>query len=186
MAFATTEIGRELKGMHVESRGTTNNFNEKGINMETKTALHGDTMEKLQLLVRINIDSEKGLKEASHAVQDKLVATMFVELGRERANNALELQKYIEWNGEKALEKGSYLASLHRAWLGVRNLVNGGDSHAILSEAERGEDAIKLAYEDALIATAGSAMNDVLTRQYAIVKAGHDRVRAMRDQFAVH
>ena len=153
--------------------------------METKTDLHRDTMEKLQRLIRINIDSEKGLEEASHAVQDNLVATMFVELGRDRANNAIELRKYIEWNGEKAIDKGSYVASLHRAWLGVRSVVSGGDSHAILCEAERGEDAIKHAYEDALIATAGSAMNDVLTRQYAIVKAGHDRVREMRDQFAV-
>ena len=154
--------------------------------METKTALHGDTMAKLQLLVRINIDSEKGLEEASHAVQDNLVATMFVELGRDRANNAIELRKYIEWNGEKAIDKGSCAASLHRAWLGVCSVVNGSDSHAILCEVERGEDAIKAAYEDALVATAGSAMNDVLTRQYSIVKAGHDRVREMRDQLAVH
>jgi len=40
--------------------------------METKTALRGDTMEKLQVLVRINIDSEKGLKEASHACEINL------------------------------------------------------------------------------------------------------------------
>ena len=29
--------------------------------------------------------------------------------------------------------------------------------------------------------TAGSAVNDVLTQQYAKVKAGHDRVRDLRD-----
>lgn len=154
--------------------------------METKTDLHADTMEKLQLLIRINIDSEKGLGEASHGVEDKLVATMFVELGRERANNAHELQKYIEWNGERASDEGSYVAAFHRAWSAMRSVISGGSAHAILCEAERGEDAIKHAYEDALIATAGSAMNDVLIRQYASVKAGHDRVREMRDQFAIH
>ena len=154
--------------------------------METKTELHRDTLEKLKLLVRINIDSEKGLEEACHGVDDNLVATLFVELGRERAKNAHELQTYIEWNGAKASEDGSYIAALHRAWLGLRSVISGGGAHAILCEVERGEDAIKHAYEDALIATAGSAMNDVLTRQYAIVKAGHDRVCEMRNQFAVH
>jgi uncharacterized protein (TIGR02284 family) len=54
----------------------------------------------------------------------------------------------------------------------------------VLVEAERGEDQIKRAYEDALVRTAGSAMNDVLTRQYARVKSGHDRIRDLRDHFA--
>ena len=152
--------------------------------METKTNLSSDTLARLQQLIRINIDSEKGFAEASHEIEDKLIATMFVELGRQRANNALELQKYVEWNGDSPVIEGAYVAALHRAWLGVRSVLSGGDAHSILSEAERGEDSIKHAYEDALIATAGSAMNDVLTRQYAIVKAGHDRVRDMRDQVA--
>ena len=153
--------------------------------METKTNLSSDTLTWLKQLIQINIDSEKGFEEASHKIEDKQIATMFVELGRQRANNALELQKFVEWNRDSAVTEGSYLAALHRAWLGVRGMVSGGDSHSILSEAERGEDAIKQAYEEALVATAGSAMNDVLTRQYAIVKAGHDRVRDMRDQLAV-
>ncbi|TWT39087.1 PA2169 family four-helix-bundle protein [Blastopirellula retiformator] len=57
------------------------------------------------------------------------------------------------------------------------------DCYAILAEAEAGEDHIKHAYEDALKETAGSAMNDVLQKQYAQVKQGHDRIRDMRDAF---
>jgi hypothetical protein len=87
----------------------------------------------------------------------------------------------MAWNGEEAVEDGSFLAAFHRAWISLRELLSGGSSYAILSEAERGEDAIKKAYEDVLIATAGNAVNDVLTRQYATVKAGHDRVREMRN-----
>ena len=62
--------------------------------------------------------------------------------------------------------------------------MNGGDPYVILIEAERGEDHIKEAYEEVLKETAGSAMNDVLTDQYAAVKAGHDKVRDLRDSFA--
>ena len=149
--------------------------------METKTDLNSVTMKKLQQLIQINLDSEIGLREASHEIKNKSIATMFIELGRQRRNNAVELEKLMSWNGEEASEEGSYLASLHRAWLSLRGLLSGGNTHAILCEAEKGEDVIKKAYEEVLIETAGSAVNDVLTRQYAIVKAGHDRVRDLRD-----
>jgi len=154
--------------------------------IETKTDLNSVTLEKIQELVQINLDSEKGFNEASHKIDDKGIATMFVELGRQRRDNALELEKIMTWNGETPVEDGSYLASFHRAWLSLRGLLSGGSTYSILSEAVRGEDAIKKAYEDVLIATAGSAVNDVLTRQYAVVKAGHDRVRRMRDNHQVN
>lgn len=149
--------------------------------METKTDLNSITLKKIQELIQINLDSEKGFNEASHKIDNKSIATMFVELGRQRRDNALELEKIMTWNGRTPVEDGSYLASFHRAWLSLRGMLSGGNVHAILSEAERGEDAIKKAYEEVLIETAGSAVNDVLTRQYAIVKAGHDRVRDMRE-----
>ena len=153
--------------------------------LETKTDLNKKTVEKLQDLIRINLDSENGFSEAANDIDDNMIARMFTELGRQRASNAKELQNYVSWNGETPVVEGSFIASLHRAWLGMRNVISGGDAHAILSEAERGEDAIKHAYEEALVTTAGSPINDVLTRQYASIKAGHDRVRSLRDQLAV-
>jgi len=149
--------------------------------METKTDLNSVTLKKLQQLIQINLDSEKGFNEVAHDVENKSIATAFVELGSQRRKNALELKELMTWNGEVPAEDGSYLAAFHRAWISLRELLSGGSTYAILSEAERGEDAIKKAYEDVLVSTAGSAVNDVLTRQYAIVKAGHDRVRGMRD-----
>lgn len=62
--------------------------------------------------------------------------------------------------------------------------ISGGDSHAILSEAERGEDAIKGAYEDAMPSVTANIVHDVLSRQYLRVKADHDRIKSMRDKFA--
>lgn len=65
----------------------------------------------------------------------------------------------------------------------MRSKLNSGDAYVILIEAERGEDHIKDAYEDVLKETAGSAMNDLLQSQYAKVKAGHDKVRDLRDAY---
>ena len=149
--------------------------------IETKTDLNSVTLKKLQQLVQINLDSEKGFNEVSQDIKDKTIASAFTELGNQRRKNAIELKELMTENGEVPVEDGSYLAAFHRAWISLRGLLSGGSSHAILSEAERGEDAIKKAYEEVLVATSGSAVNDVLTRQYAIVKVGHDRVRDLRD-----
>ena len=93
-----------------------------------------------------------------------------------------ELSAFVETNGEEARREGSYAAAVHRVWMNIRELLANNDDHAILSEAERGEDQIKSAYETALRNTAGSAVNDVLTRHYAQVKAAHDRVKLLRDE----
>lgn len=153
---------------------------------ETKTNLSDQTISKLQQLIRINIDSEQGFDEAATQIADSRIADLFTELSGQRSQYATELQDYVQWNGETPRDKGSYAAAFHRTWLDIRSMLSGGDSHAVLSEAERGEDQIKKAYEDALLETAGSAMNDVLTRQYASIKKGHDRVRDLRDSFATH
>tara|TARA_R110002072_G_scaffold14013_1_gene58386 strand:+ start:14458 stop:14760 length:303 start_codon:yes stop_codon:yes gene_type:complete len=96
---------------------------------------------------------------------------------------AAELQQYVEFNGKEAEDDGSVAAKTHRIWINIRGKLNGGDATVILIEAERGEDHIKDAYEDVLKDTAGSAMNDVLTAQYAKVKAGHDKIRDLRDAY---
>lgn len=152
--------------------------------METKHHLREETIEKVQDLIQINIDSQKGFAEAADKVKDKQIASLFRQLGGERQTNTAELQKIVNFNGEEPQDDGSFKATVHRAWIDVRAALNGGDASVILNEAERGEDAIKELYEEVLKETAGSAVNDVLTRQYAKVKAGHDKVRDLRNAFA--
>ncbi len=153
------------------------------MSLETKTDLNETTIDKLQKLIRANIDSYNGFHESAEEIDDTKLATLFKELGDQRSAMAGELQKYVEFNGEEAEDDGTVAAKTHRIWINIRSKLSGGDPHVILIEAERGEDHIKAAYEDVLKETAGSAMNDVLTEQYAAVKAGHDKVRSLRDTY---
>lgn len=152
------------------------------MSLETKTNLNDSTIDGLQKLIRYNIDSFDGFTEAADEVNNKRVSTLFRELATERSNFANELQDHVTWNGDEAVDDGSTMAAVHRTWIQVRSALNGGDAYPILCEAERGEDYIKSAYEDVLKETAGSAVNDVLNRQYRVVKSAHDRVRDLRDQ----
>lgn len=149
--------------------------------METKLDLEKKTIEKLQDLIRINIDSFKGFKSAAETVDDGGLRQIFSEYAAQRRQNAAELRSYVEMNDEEAENSGSIKGDFHRWWLSARGALNSGDKKVVLIEAERGEDAIKERYEDVLKETAGSAVNDVLLRQYEKVKKGHDRIRDLRD-----
>lgn len=153
------------------------------MSLETKSNLREETVEGLQKLIRYNIDSFDGYREAAEEVEDTRLKTLFASIAQERSELASELQNFVEWNGTDAEDDGSVMAAVHRVWIDVRSLFSGGDSYAILAEAERGEDQIKEGYEEVLKETAGSAMNDVLQAQYARIKKQHDQIRDLRDAF---
>ncbi|PHQ31536.1 PA2169 family four-helix-bundle protein [Rhodopirellula bahusiensis] len=153
------------------------------MSIETKIDLNETTIAKLQKLIRANIDSYNGFHESAEELKDERLSALFKNIGDERSAMASELQQYVEFNGKDAEDDGSVAAKTHRIWINIRGKLNGGDATVILIEAERGEDHIKEAYEDVLKDTAGSAMNDVLTAQYAKVKAGHDKIRDLRDAY---
>lgn len=151
--------------------------------LETKLNLSDETLAAVQDLIQINIDSRDGFRHAASSIDDVSVSSLFEFLADQRDQQADELASYVLVNGERPRREGSYLATMHRTWIDIREMLIKNDTTAVLEEAERGEDAIKAAYEDALRNTTGSAMRDVLTEQYAQVKQAHDRVRDLRDQY---
>ena len=153
------------------------------------TAVHSlseDTIERLQDLIRINIDSAKGFREAADTLDDDHVRlrSQFHQLAETRKRFADDLQSMVRSSNEEPADDGTLKGAAHRWWLNLRGLFEGGDAHAILAEAERGEDEIKELYETTLKETADSPAHQVLQSQYRAVKEGHDWVRDLRDAFA--
>lgn len=136
----------------------------------------------LQDLIQINIDSRDGFKDAADQLKDKHsnLESLFRTLSGERSAQARELQALVAANSERPTQDGSMSAAAHRAWMDLRSALGGGE-HAILSEAERGEDHIKAKYEEAMKDLAGCGCCETLRRQYASVKTSHDKVRDLRD-----
>jgi uncharacterized protein (TIGR02284 family) len=152
--------------------------------MKTKDSLTSETIGHLNDLLQLNVDSENGFNEAAEQLKEKSIVGLFIQLANQRKQNAIELQSCVSSQGEEPANEGSFVAALHRAWLQVRSLLSGGDTHAILSEAERGEDAIKGAYEEAIRVIKNGEVYSMISRQYSQVKAGHDKVKLLRDTFA--
>lgn len=149
--------------------------------VETKTTLCDETISCIQDLISVNLDSEKGFREAAeHCGDSPVVKALFTELATQRGAQAIDLKTLVGMNGEESEDSGSVAGAAHRWLLDIRGKLAGG-APVMLIEAERGEDYIKGKYEEALKKNAGSAVTDVLNRQYVAVKAGHDRVRDLRD-----
>lgn len=151
--------------------------------METKTKLTDESIESIQDLISVNIDSRDGFNEAAEHVEDANVSQLFREIAEERNQQVSELRTLVHLNDRESENAGSMAAAAHRAWMDLRATFGAGTKE-MLDEAERGEDHIKAQYEEALKECAGSAVTDVLNRQYAVVKKAHDRVRDLRDSFA--
>lgn len=147
---------------------------------ETKLSLTNDTIDVLNDLVQVNIDSRDGFRHAAGEIKEVAVSSMFMQMADERDHQAQELKSLVAMNGETPQKDGSFAASAHRTWMDLRTALGGG-LQAVLDEAERGEDHIKAKYEDAMKKNAGNAASDILHRQFTAVKASHDRVRDMRD-----
>jgi uncharacterized protein (TIGR02284 family) len=66
----------------------------------------------------------------------------------------------------------------------VKSAVTSRDRHAILAEAERGEDAAVSAYKDAMEKDLPAPVKGLIARQASEVKAAHDKIRNLRDATA--
>jgi len=141
------------------------------------------TAKALQELIRLNVDSAEGFFAAAGMIDDVRIAELFREYAAQRTSNAEELKASVAFNGEEPADSGTTRGTLHRWWLELRSTVAGGSAAQVLTEAERGEDSIKHAYEHVLKEVAGSPIADLLMTQYRGVKAAHDHVRDLRDAY---
>ena len=112
--------------------------------------MNDETVEQLQDLIRINIDSCKGFEQAAETIESPSIANLFGQMAKDRRHHAEQLRRLVELTDEEAEDCGSIKGTVHRWWLTARGTLNGGDDHVVLIEAERGEDAIVKCYENAL------------------------------------
>src|SRR5262245_54686053 len=158
--------------LHGCSRGGTRVTNDKAISV-------------LNNLIETVTDGEKGFKTAAEGVKSSAIKTTFLDYSRERNQMASELQAEVRRLGGDPDKSGSMSGSLHRGWLDLKAALSGHDDHAILSEAERGEDVAKTAYENALKEILPTSAQTLVQQQAVKIRRAHDEVRAMRDGQAV-
>lgn len=142
------------------------------------------TTSVLNDLTEINNDRVAGFEKAIADIKDENVdlKAIFQRYSAQSHKFSQELTAIVAGYGEEAETGKSVTGTLHRAWIDVKSLFGGSDRASILSEAERGEDAIKAAYKQALESGELSAEAlETVNRQAQDIKAAHDAIKALRD-----
>jgi uncharacterized protein (TIGR02284 family) len=141
--------------------------------------MHDEAIKILNRLIEITKDGEDGFKAAAEGLQDPQVKSLFREYSRQRGDMTRQLQAEVARLGGDAETAGSWTGSVHRGWINIMSAVTGKDDGNIVAEAERGEDAAKLAYEEALREPLPPPTRSLVQQQSAAVHAVHDRVRTL-------
>jgi uncharacterized protein (TIGR02284 family) len=134
-------------------------------------------------LIQLNNDRVAGFEKALADIDDENIdlKQLFQTYAQQSRKNGQELAAII---GDVAdVETGTSIeGTLHRVWIDVKSIFGGSDREGILSEAERGEDAIKKAYHDAI--QSGALPLDIsekVNHQAREIYSAHDRIKALRD-----
>ena len=136
----------------------------------------------LNNLIETCKDGELGFKTAAEGLKSADIKAKFVEYSRQRGEMARVLQAEVRRLGGNPEKAGSVSGSLHRGWFDIKSVVTGKDDHAIVAEAERGEDVAKSVYEDAMKEALPANIMTLVRQQSAQVKQAHDLVRDLRDR----
>ena len=135
-------------------------------------------------LIEINNDRTAGFEKAIADIKDPNMdlKNIFQEYAQQSRQFSQELTSLVNSEGGDAETGTSASGSLHRAWIDVKSLFGASDREGILNEAERGEDAIKKAYSDALRdGELSSSAQSTISAQATQINAAHDRIKALRD-----
>jgi uncharacterized protein (TIGR02284 family) len=129
-------------------------------------------------------DGEEGFRTSADKLQEPALRAQFHSFASQRASFAASLQGEVSRIGGEPETTGSTAGSLHRGWIDLKSSVMGNSDHAILEEAERGEDSAVKAYRDALSKDLPEDIRSVIASQYKDVLATHNTVKALRDGVA--
>lgn len=135
-------------------------------------------------LIEINNDRVAGFEKAISDIKDENVdlKEVFLRYAEQSRRFSQELSAEVGRLGSDVETDTSVAGTLHRAWIDIKSLFSGGSRESILDEAERGEDAIKAAYQKALESNELSpGIRELVSRQSREVNEGHDTIKALRD-----
>ena len=138
--------------------------------------------EVIDSLIETLKDGQEGFKQAAEGVNDPKLKSLFLDYSQQRSRFAAALQSEARRQGENEPETSSSAAgALHRGWINLKSAITGGDEHTILAECERGEDSAVEEYKKALENGLSPAAQELVSRQFAEIKAAHDRIKSLRD-----
>ena len=148
---------------------------------ETKLT-NKEVEETLRDVIQSLIDGQEGFQKIGEHLKDTTLKRYFMAESLKRASFRGELENLLHQGGvHDVKESGTVSGAVHRTWGDLKAHLGGSD-HTLLETAERGEDAAKKAYKDALEKELPLPVHQLLSTQYAHIQTSHDYVKTARDR----
>ncbi|HEX2608110.1 MAG TPA: PA2169 family four-helix-bundle protein [Flavisolibacter sp.] len=136
-------------------------------------------------LVRINHDRVVGYEKAIDELKDEDadLRTLFNRYISESRQYGQELSQEVTRLGGDVADGTTNSGKIYRVWMDLKAAITGKDRQTILNNCEFGEDAAQKAYDTALNSDTElePSLRDLVVRQKAALKVGHDEVKRLRD-----
>jgi len=136
-------------------------------------------------LIRINHDRVVGYEKAIDELKDgdNDLKVLFQRYITESRQYAQELTTEVQRLGGDPADGTTNSGKIYRVWMDLKAAISGKDRQTILNNCEFGEDAAQKAYDTALNADVElePSLRELLVRQKASLRAGHDEVKRLRD-----
>ncbi|MBD0294719.1 MAG: PA2169 family four-helix-bundle protein [Flavisolibacter sp.] len=136
-------------------------------------------------LIRINHDRVVGYEKAIEELKDEDadLRTLFHRYIQESRQFTDELNHEVKRLGGDPADGTTNSGKIYRVWMDLKAIVTGKGRKAILDNCEFGEDAAQKAYDMALNTDEDleAPLRDLIVRQKAQLKVGHDEVKRLRD-----
>lgn len=140
-------------------------------------------------LLRINSDRIEGYEKAANEIKDIAdsdLKSLFYMMAEESRRYRTTLTEAVTRLGGEPATATSAAGDIYRVWMDVKAAFSGDDALAALQSCEFGEDNALKAYRNALQKdiTWPIGTREILEAQYASLKASHDKIRRLRDEYS--
>ena len=141
------------------------------------------TITGLNNLIQINNDRIQGYITAAKETEDADLKNVFSEMMQTSQECRKELSTEVSKLGGTPVEGTTVSGKFYRAWMDVKAALSSKDRKAILNSCEFGEDVAVKTYEEEMESDKiDQAHRGLVSEQYNKIKAGHDKIRSLRDQ----
>jgi len=141
-----------------------------------------ETRSTLNDLIETCKDSQGGFHSAAEKLKDPDIHTLFLKFYLQRSEFAGELQAEVTRTGGEPATSGTTAGAIHRGWIGLKTALAADTDHAILEEADRGEDAAVKNYIEALHKDLPHDLKTMLSRQLDEIQQTHKTIRELVDR----
>jgi uncharacterized protein (TIGR02284 family) len=133
-------------------------------------------------LIQTCKDSQEGFHSTAEKLRDPEIHALFLKLYLQRSGFAGELQAEVTRIGGEPATSGSPKGAIHRGWIGLQTALAADTDHAILEEAERGEDAAVKNYIEVLRKDLPSDLESIVSRQFSAVQQAYHAIRELLEK----